>query len=401
MEFNLEEFLERRRIEDKLRQNQKEDTESDNEDNNGDVNGDNNGDVNKDQSGDVNEDQSGDINGDVNEDANRKKEDIITMDNAFEKLVYYHDIIGCSMKLRSEIITTHYEFNRLSTLLLDMECIRKYLFSFRKPLSYSLLELKNDIWFNNIHHIELKKKEMKKVVNKLDKIYELYGTLHYAYYVHYRIIAYAREISKENLKCFSGNNNARGYDLISGNELKVMNILAELRKSYKMWFFYKHKWSFCRNKCVLEYDFYGILIHENDMIHFVIEYDGDYHFKTNEESKKLHICDIIKQYYLRRMGIHLLRLNKKSNIELSIDVFFEKLIRDLLYVSIGALTLRPKMFNDNSVHMGLKYFAKIYTKAKKLKHYSLMIDDIDIFKNFNVVGNGSNEGEGDENVIVI
>jgi hypothetical protein len=50
---------------------------------------------------------------------------------------------------------------------------------------------------------------------------------------------------------------------------------------------------------------------------FVIEFDGEQHFSDNQfyNFKNSHINDIIKQYYLEEMNIHLLRISDVDDIE--------------------------------------------------------------------------------------
>nr|URM61804.1 hypothetical protein [Mimivirus sp.]URM62539.1 hypothetical protein [Mimivirus sp.] len=99
-----------------------------------------------------------------------------------------------------------------------------------------------------------------------------------------------------------------------------------LDKINNLYYYYGYKWPFCRNKNVLEYDFYCMILINKCFYHFVIEFDGGQHFKTNNlyNFEMSHTNDIIKQYYAASMNVHMFRLNDKLNIKKEIKMFIKK-----------------------------------------------------------------------------
>ena len=149
----------------------------------------------------------------------------------------------------------------------------------------------------------------------------------------------------------------------SQGELDVMNLLIELQKQckYKLFFFYKHKWSFCKNINTLEYDFYCIVINGNKMVQIEIEFNGDQHYNLSNlfASNRYHQCDVIKENFLIQMNIHQLVLQKDFSIGM-IDAFINKKVRDSDYNMINHrfnyMNYNKKILSDTSKHNGIKYF---------------------------------------------
>jgi hypothetical protein len=116
-------------------------------------------------------------------------------------------------------------------------------------------------------------------------------------------------------------------------------------------------------------DFFGIIFieTENDMIHkmilFAIEYD--------QSSKKIRIEDHLKQYYLRQMNVHLLRLNNKLNLVSEIKKFISRIKKTKSYVIKNGLKLPLNLnvsdelsqFYENYEY-NHKLFLKYYDKNK-------------------------------------
>lgn len=102
-------------------------------------------------------------------------------------------------------------------------------------------------------------------------------------------------------------------------------------------------------------DFLGILINENNnrLIIFAIEYDGKSHFGI---SNKIHINDIIKQYYLFQMNVHLLRLNNTLHIKNEIFRFIDLILNGNEYVILNAITPKHNLFN----HIKINYIESFY-----------------------------------------
>ena len=96
------------------------------------------------------------------------------------------------------------------------------------------------------------------------------------------------------------------------------------------------------------YDFFGQIIQKDRLILFVIEYKDD----VTEE-------DIMKQHILFQMNVHLLRLNKKSNIAIEIKNFIKKIRKSNEYVimnkidygldGIDELKIFMKEYEDNHI----------------------------------------------------
>ncbi|XWV26654.1 hypothetical protein QJ857_gp0406 [Tupanvirus soda lake] len=117
----------------------------------------------------------------------------------------------------------------------------------------------------------------------------------------------------------------------------------------------------CKNICVLEYDFYCILIHKNKLIQFVIEYDGNFHYVQSNfvNFEEYHKRDVIKQYYLHEMNVHLLRLIGRFNTDM-IECFIDKLLDCQYYVAINKIKPIKKYFLNNDIHKGLVYFGNYF-----------------------------------------
>jgi hypothetical protein len=189
-------------------------------------------------------------------------------------------------------------------------------------------------------------------------------------------------------------------------ELRIMNILQKLMNDYDLWFFYKHKWHFCKNVRVLEYDFYCVLIHNNRLIQFVVEYDGGHHFQTKDldRFKTQNRRDIIKQYYLRRMGIHLLRVNERAkNMEICVYMFIKKLIDADYYINLVGMAPGSYVFHDKKQHEGLKCFAEFYASAKAhiedCDMFSLVVRDVTVFDSLRMTGLGTFKNNTYTNIV--
>lgn len=182
-------------------------------------------------------------------------------------------------------------------------------------------------------------------------------------------------------------------------ETRVMNFLSHVSKKYKLIYFFRYKWSFCRNILPLEYDFYCVLEHSNRFIHFVIEFDGDQHMKDLNffDYEKNHQLDIMKQHYLFEMNIPLLRVNNKHDVEKIIIEFINEIFISDTYVGINLLEPTKKLFECTEKCKGLLFFNehcnKLYNNSyfqyglksqhnlKKFKNTDLISVDSFIIKN--------------------
>lgn len=170
----------------------------------------------------------------------------------------------------------------------------------------------------------------------------------------------------------------------STGEKKAMSFLDQITEKYDFYYFYKYRFPYCKHKATLEYDFFCILIHNKQLFLFVIEYDGGFHFleKTDFiDPIAYHRRDILKQYYLSQMNIHLLRLNDNLNIGSSIIDFMNKIIDSDTYIIDKQIKLRKELFDDDNVHNGLIYFndcmeAIRYNHEEEIKQYEIDTDDL-------------------------
>lgn len=165
----------------------------------------------------------------------------------------------------------------------------------------------------------------------------------------------------------------KGTKYPSSGEQLIINFLDKLSqcKEYLFFYYYSHRWNFCRDKLPLEYDFYCVMFHYNKFFQFVIEYDGDQHYDKIKlyDFDTCHRHDILKQYYLAQLNIHLLRLTNNSDIKKSIIDFINKIILTNQYVIINAIKPIKELFNDNTAHKGLSQFYNLnkifYYESKK------------------------------------
>jgi hypothetical protein len=153
-----------------------------------------------------------------------------------------------------------------------------------------------------------------------------------------------------------------------------MMILDNKNKTIKNFiYFYRQRWDWCKNKNTLEYDFYCILIHSGRVFHFVIEFDGDQHYYSSEffNSHEQHRRDILKQYYLAELNIHLLRLKNEGNLMKKIINFINGILVTRTYMCVGKIAVDSTLFTDKQIHKGLSYFSEYYLTVKN-SVYSLL-----------------------------
>lgn len=82
----------------------------------------------------------------------------------------------------------------------------------------------------------------------------------------------------------------------------------------------------------LEVDYYGLVIFKNRMTQFAIIYD--------HAPKKISTHDLLSQYYLSVMNINLLRVNRNSDLETTINKFIDRIVRTDKYVSWNGLVAK-------------------------------------------------------------
>ena len=149
--------------------------------------------------------------------------------------------------------------------------------------------------------------------------------------------------------------------LSSQGEMYIINILKKLQEHYTLFYLYKHKWYFCKNKGLLEFDFYCFLFYNNRLIQFVIEFDGDFHRlkPSDPRFKQYHINDIIKQYYLLQLNVYLIRVKTFLTLE-EWDNLIQQMINTSRYFKYGEIKPVECLFynrkNINKIEPGLQYF---------------------------------------------
>lgn len=204
------------------------------------------------------------------------------------------------------------------------------------------------------------------------------------------------------IECRSGKNK------MSSGEKAVTMFLDKICIKYDFTYFYKYRPDFCKNQKKLEYDFYCCLTYKKRIFHFVIEYDGDQHYKNVkiwDEHNLCHMRDILKQYYLFQMNIHLLRIRTCDNIKLSIVNFINKILISTKYVAVNKIEPIKELFIGTTEHPGLKdfyVFHKLIFESGKAPNpdktnnlpkitnkKNLLVDRIDKCKKINASPNSS------------
>lgn len=188
-----------------------------------------------------------------------------------------------------------------------------------------------------------------------------------------------------------------------GNKIKIMDVLNKYEGHNKICYLYD--WTFLQQgehliitkpptinyENPFIYDFYGVIIHHGQLVHFAIEYDNHHHFDKNYEFfDELHINDIMKQYILFQMNINLLRLNKHSDIKTEIRNFFIEIKNTSNYVIKNRISPIKKLFNiedDNLVQFCDDYALNhiIYIKNPVEQDALYNSDDDEFFENKDVI----------------
>jgi hypothetical protein len=180
-----------------------------------------------------------------------------------------------------------------------------------------------------------------------------------------RLLEFCKPLLTKHVYC-------KGTKTPSEGELSVMEFLDKIALKCKLYYFYSHKWNFCKNKNHLEYDFYCVLLHQGCVFQWVIEYDGDQHYKDTHffDFNNNHKRDILKQYYLAELNIHLLRLNKNLDIKKSIINFINKILITNKYVIVNKIDPIGDLFCEKSKHKGLVDFNKFIDDMKLHNEFS-------------------------------
>lgn len=166
---------------------------------------------------------------------------------------------------------------------------------------------------------------------------------------------------------------SEGTKLPSSGEAKVLKILDMVSKQYDFYYIYMQRWHFCRDANPLEYDFYCMLFYDGYFYHWVIEFDGDQHYKETGYYNHVddHRRDILKQYYLAELNVHLLRIRESSFDETfeKIESFMNSVIKTDKYLSVGRIAPIKKYFESDKCIPGLEHFCQtILDRAVKLRY---------------------------------
>jgi hypothetical protein len=145
------------------------------------------------------------------------------------------------------------------------------------------------------------------------------------------------------------------------------------------------------------YDFYGITLWHNQLVQFVILFDDDSHFDSTVETfEKIHHDDILKQYMLYQMNIHLLRLNKRSDLKKEIYSFIKRIRISTKYIIEGKIKPISRFFQSNKIINELVLFKEdyqynhlIYLKTPVKKCPDYVLDDDKYFEQQSIKDNYS------------
>ena len=152
----------------------------------------------------------------------------------------------------------------------------------------------------------------------------------------------------------------------SVGEQKIMACLDDISREHRLYYFYSYRWDFCRkDKLPLEYDFYCVLIDLDNVsfVQFIIEFDGEQHSDASSlyNNKNIHVHDLLKQYYLREMNIHLLRLTGENHVGRSIRKFINDVSKTTKYMAVNAIKPDGRLLGEKvNVKSGLHLFYKFY-----------------------------------------
>ena len=170
-----------------------------------------------------------------------------------------------------------------------------------------------------------------------------------------------------------------GIYKIPKGEQQTIEALDKLREEYNIFYFHGYTIPFCKYKSILRFDFFCILIIDDNMYQFIIEYDEKHHFikkgsKTSSKQTKIipdyygyHKRDILKQYYAKQLNINFLRIKLNANVENKITNFIKSMIKSEKYLISNKIKPQTKYLKDFDTS-GLKYFNAEYERMYKINH---------------------------------
>ena len=272
----------------------------------------------------------------------------------YELNITLFDCIGKVNTLLNEFVFKEYLFGKdihVTSCLYDLINPKKY----RKKIDAILLEPK---------HQSLIIKQLDELKQSCLGLYDIYDKYRYKY-------KYCRKIYFDNLQILKSKcSHPLAYAKSSQWEELAMKALDDLcnNNNYKLFYFYGHRFYFCRHVGTsFEFDFLCFVIRDNRLVIFVIEIDGLQHkygvgtiCGTKNTMMQQHIRDILKQYYLSQMNIHLLRINDFNNITEQIFEFIDDIFESLKYKIKNRTIPVEHLFQNNYEHYGLTVFCKYF-----------------------------------------
>lgn len=205
---------------------------------------------------------------------------------------------------------------------------------------------------------------------------------------------------------------------LSDPEKKIYHIMEKLGKKYELYCFSKWKFKVEGEHTSLgklptinfdlniSCDFFCCMLYKHQLHLFVIEYDSNSHHDVKSENFiKIHLNDLLKQHYLFQMNIHLLRLNKDSDIKKEIKNFIKEVIEGSNYVISGQIEpmfkfRKPicgeylKTFNTDYAY-NHNIYLKIAARSKNIDHSKEELEVVLVGKNKEKKHKNSNESEID------
>jgi hypothetical protein len=256
----------------------------------------------------------------------------------------------------SKILLEMYEINKeycdqIQILMSNPKMIK---YMYYKPIRkiYSLHDLIMD-YDCTVNLVLVDENEDTPIIDTVDTIVDILDSYRASYFNYKEIYDQISTFRNQHVQKQLSINNWRLMPLnstFSRNQHIVRRILDKLVKKYK--FFYIKHWSFTNDLNQpggLIYDFYGIFIHNGVLVQFVIECDNDDHFNCRSSKfTSIHINDIIKQYYLFQINVHLLRLNNKSDAKHIVPRFLKTIANTQQYVIWNKIRAIPGLFTSRS-----------------------------------------------------
>jgi len=155
----------------------------------------------------------------------------------------------------------------------------------------------------------------------------------------------------------------------SFGEQTTLDNLSHLSDHFNIVYFYKFRLPYCKDKLPLEFDFFCFLFYDSSVYPFVIEFDGAFHSNDTLDTFEIyHVHDILKQYYLSQLSVHILRINTINNNITTLENFINKMINNHnnKYISVNSIKPISKYFQNKSIHKGLKFFNDYCSNQFKL-----------------------------------